>query len=404
VVLALGALGLGAWLAPVRFGLETLGAQAFAALLPATINSYLEMGSFGVLFSAPHLMLGLALTLVCAPLYLRAWHTGGWRRSALLAGSVLALSLVHPFNVPVLLSVLGAHAAVTRRRSAAAAVIAAAFAAAPMLLYHLLVFGADPFWSSTYAAQNLMPSPAPWMLPIDFGLVMLAAPLAWPVVRGWPTERRYLVLVWVGLGMAWMYAPVPYQRRLAFGLQPGLALLAAVGLLHLNGRLARTSVGCVRRRLVNDSLALLAVGTSMLVYVALLASAATNRPAQVYGWTRAEAAAGDWLAEHSTTQDVVLSSMEFGNRLAGTIDGRVVVGHPVATRDLSRKLDLVARFYAPETSSTERARIVSETGATLVAVGPTEQAALGPPDALAAAPYLRLVYESTSVRLFRVRR
>ena len=63
-------------------------------LLPEAINPYLEMSSFGVLFSAPHLMLGLALTLVCAPLYLqavngrrsRAQRLGRADRARLLSG------------------------------------------------------------------------------------------------------------------------------------------------------------------------------------------------------------------------------------------------------------------------------------------------------------------------------
>lgn len=404
VLLAFGSLGLGAWLVPVRAGLDAVGAHALAAVLPGTINPYLELNSFGVLFSAPHLMLALAFTVASAPLYLQALRHHSWMWHLLLAADVAALSLVHPFNVPVLVSVLGTHALVTRRGSGLIAAAAAAFAATPMLIYNLLVFGADPFWSSTYAAQNLMPSPAPWLLPIEFGLVLLAAPLAWPIVRDWPSERRNLLLLWLALGLIWMYVPVSYQRRLAFGVQPALALLAAVGLVHLDDHLRRARVGQIRRRLLNDAVAILAVGTSTLVYVSLLASAATNRPAEVYLWTRAEATAANWLAEHSTDQDVVLSSLAFGNRLAGAIDGRVVVGHAVATRDFAHKVDMVARFYAPDTSSTERARILSESGATFVAVGPTEQAMLGSAGNLWAERYLEPVYRSDAVQLFRVRR
>jgi diacylglycerol kinase family enzyme len=43
-----------------------------AEALPSAIDVYLELSSFGVFLSAPHLMLGLALTVLCGPLYLRA--------------------------------------------------------------------------------------------------------------------------------------------------------------------------------------------------------------------------------------------------------------------------------------------------------------------------------------------
>src|SRR5712692_11038799 len=232
VLLSLFTLGLDVWMAPLRLALDGLGIHALANLLPETINPYLEVSSFGVLLSAPHLMLGLALTLVCAPLYLRAIG-GGRIWLVLLGGAVLSLSLVHSFNTPVLVSVLVVHAAVTGRRAWPAAIVAG-LAAAPMAIYSLLLYQTDPFWSGTYSAQNIMPAPAPWSLPFDFGLVLLAAPLAWPVVRRWPTERRRLILLWIGLGLIWMYAPVAYQRRFALGVQPALAVLAGVGVVELN--------------------------------------------------------------------------------------------------------------------------------------------------------------------------
>src|SRR5262249_40896109 len=139
VVLALGTLGLD-WLA---------------------VNPYLEVSSFGALLSAPHLMFGLALTLLCAPLYVRATERGG-RWVALLGVTVLSLSLMNAFNTPVLVSVLTAHAALTGKRAWPAAVVAGA-AAAPMALYSLWLYNANPFWSGTYNQQNLMPSPAPWL-------------------------------------------------------------------------------------------------------------------------------------------------------------------------------------------------------------------------------------------------
>jgi hypothetical protein len=163
VLLSLFALGLDAWLAPLRLGLDGLGIHGLASLLPDTINPYLEVSSFGVLLSAPHLMLGLALTLICAPLYLHAIEQ---RRLwlVLLGCSTFGLSVVHSFNAPVLVSVLVAHAALTGRRAWPAALVAG-LAAAPMAIYSVLLYQTDPFWSGTYSAQNIMPSPAPWSLP-----------------------------------------------------------------------------------------------------------------------------------------------------------------------------------------------------------------------------------------------
>lgn len=397
VALALGTLGLDTLAALARAGLQAVGANAIASGLPDAINPYLEVSSFGALLSAPHLMLALALTLVCAPLHLRAVERGG-RWLAFLAVTVLALSLVHSFNTPVLVSVLLAHAVLIGKRAWPAAIVAAA-AAAPMALYSLVLYASDPFWSGTYNRQNLMPSPAPWLLPLDFGLVLIAAPLAWRAVCRWPTERRRLILLWIAAGLVWMYAPVPYQRRFAFGVQPALSVLAAIGLLELSAWMTARRLSVWWRRSVNYSVLVAALSTSVLVYFALLGSAVADKPAEVYLWSRPEAEAASWLSTHSGAADVVLASTEFANPLAGVIDGRVVHGHIVATLNSDDKAALVARFFAAGTSSQERSSILADTGASIVAFGPRERA-LGATHL--DEPSLRLVYDQDGVQIFRV--
>ncbi|MDQ3810132.1 MAG: hypothetical protein M3336_07570 [Chloroflexota bacterium] len=386
VLLAAGTLGLMALVAPLRLALEALHAPWFSEHLPSTINVYLELNSFGVFLSAPHLLFGLALTLLVATLYLR-------RATGALAAAMLALSLSHPFNVPVLVCVLVAHAAWNGRQWWAPAAIAA-LAGAPMGVYNALLFSREPMWSATYGAQNAMPAPAPWALPTDFGLVLIAAPLAWRAVLGWPTERRRFALLWIGLGLAWLYAPVPYQRRFGFGLQPMLAVLAAVGLWQVSARL--------HSRAFNYAVVGAALATPMLVYMALLASAASNSPSEVYLWSRAEARAARWLSERTTADDVVLAATEFANPLAGAIDGRVVHGHVVATLASPTKQALVERFFAADTPSPEREALLAESRATVVAFGPRERA-LGATNLAAQAP-LEQIYDRDGVQLFRVRR
>jgi hypothetical protein len=402
VALALGTLGLDTFAALLRNLLEALGANGVAHALPETINPFLEVSSFGALLSAPHLMFGLALTLVCAPLYLRAIASGrrGWD-VALLGGTVLILSLVHSFNAPVLVSVLVAHAVLSGKRAWPAGIVAAA-AAAPMALYSLVLYATDPFWSGTYNAQNLMPSPPPWLLPLDFGVVLLGAPLAWRVVARWPVQRRNLILLWIGAGLIWMYAPVPYQRRFAFGMQPALAVLAAVGLWQLQGWMAARRTPYWRIRLVNYSVIVGATATSMLVYLALLASAMNNKPAEVYLWTHAEASSADWLSSNSSAADVVLASTDYSNALAGVIDGRVVQGHIVATLHSDAKSAMLDEFFSSGATTEQRSRLLAETGATLVAFGPRERA-LGAAS-LADQPDLRLIYDEDGIQLFRVAR
>src|SRR2546425_6166499 len=84
------------------------------------------------------------------------------------------------------------------------------------------------------------------------------------------------------------------------------------------------------------------------IYLGVLASAASNKPAEVYLWSKPEAAAAEWLGQHSSAADVVLATTEFANPLAGTIDGRVVHGHIVATLHSDDKAALVQRFFSSD--------------------------------------------------------
>jgi hypothetical protein len=138
----------------------------------------------------------------------------------------------------------------------------------------------------------------------------------------------------------------------------------------------------------------------VLVYVVLLASAARNAPVEVFLWTRAEATAAAWLGEHSTESDVVMASTELANPLVGSIDGRVVHGHIVATYASDAKKALVQRFYAAHASDSERREILRVTGASIVALGPRERA-LGASDL--GLPELQAIYERDGVALYRVR-
>jgi hypothetical protein len=199
-----------------------------------------------------------------------------------------------------------------------------------------------------------------------------------------------------------MYAPVAFQRRLSFGVQPALAVLSAVGLVHANAWLRAHGASGFRRRAFNYAVALAAATTSLLVYLSLLASAVFDRPTPVYLWTRAEADAAAWLGEHSGPEDVVLAATNFANPLAGDIDGRVVQGHNVATFGNRRKEQAVMRFYAAEASGSERAALLSAAGASIVALGPAERA-IGA-TTLDGVVGLERVYDEDGVTLFRVTR
>jgi hypothetical protein len=78
----------------------------------------------------------------------------------------------------------------------------------------------------------------------------------------------------------------------------------------------------------------------------------------------------------------------------------VVHGHIVATLHSSSKSALVERFFSADTSPAERASLLGESQATVVAFGPHERL-LGATD-ISSTPGLTQIYDVDGVQLFRV--
>lgn len=370
--------------------------QAFLGTVPSSpeirpggTTYVVEVVTFGNFFTAPHLALGLAATLVAVVLFAAA-SRGSRRALALLAANIATLGLLNPFNLPVLLCVFGIHAvwrSLGERhavRWAFAACAAATGAAVPMLVYNFTIFSLAPFWGLAYGADNRLPSPAPWSLPVEFGIALLLAPFGALALRRARTSEQALLITWLLVGLVCMYAPVAYQRRFAFGLQPALATLAAIGWpLALSGIHALSYRFGVRRcfgraavrRLATSVIALLAFPTTGIAFLVIALSAATNEPMNLYMVDRDTYEIGQWIAERSGPNDVVAGSLSTGNALSGIVPGRVVArwerNH--ATLNGESKSAAISAMYQGELSPGEMNAFLDENRATYLIVGPEER-------------------------------
>jgi hypothetical protein len=180
-----------------------------------------------------------------------------------------------------------------------------------------------------------------------------------------------------------MYAPVPYQRRFAFGLQPGLAALAILGwpaLQHwLDGRLHQwrlapaTSAALASRLVTYVGVMGCSLGT-IAVFAVMTLSAATNMPIQVYTIDRDSYAAAQQLAAQTGPDDVLLCAWDTCNVLAGVMPGRVVLGYEVATLHASAKRASVEALYRGELTTSQIRDVLQANRVTYVLYGAEERA------------------------------
>lgn len=364
---------------------STLLGAALRVSQPYSGNWSYELTTFGLLFAAPHVPLAMAGTLELA-----GWLRGGRRATpgGLLwaAGLGAALALLHPFHVPVLLGALGLAGLVWWRAGAGAGALAAAGAAAagalPALAPTLATFTLDPFWGAAYTRQNVLPSPAPHELLVDLGVVLI-----WAVIGVWALRSRsapFGLLLWAMLALVAMYLPVPYQRRLAFGLQPMLAVIAATALVGLR------PVSEMHARALRLGTALLAGATSTLVAVSVVLALLTGAPLGIYRSTPDLDAAAVWLSSRVASDEAILADWDVGNYLAPRTDGRVFGGHPVATLDAAEKRLFVQTYFA-HAGSVDFAR---QLGVAWVVYGPAQAVATGLP--------VQPAFQAGAVRVYRV--
>ena len=121
---------------------------------------------------------------------------------------------------------------------------------------------------------------------------------------------------------------------------------------------------------------------------------------EFYFQPAAVAGAAEWLSGRLRDDDVVIATMEVGNRLARYGRGRAYVAHPITTVDYGNKLALSLSFLSGEMPVSERETFLRANGIDYVLVGPAELelGAAWVEDA----PYLAPFYGQDGVAIYRV--
>ncbi len=201
-----------------------------------------EAITFLTLLLNPLFALSVFLLVV---IYLAAAHAfaSGSVRAAVLAGiAALVLGDIHTYDlIPVagVLAVFLAYALITRHARGRAIVLGLLIAviALPSLLYQLWLQHSGDV-SMLVKATNQPPSPEPLYVALGLGIPLLFA-LVGAVFALRSNDWARLLVLWLLLGAAAVYAPVAFQRKLIEGLHLPIVLLAMVAL-------ERVVAGCGR--------------------------------------------------------------------------------------------------------------------------------------------------------------
>jgi hypothetical protein len=212
-------------------------------------------------------------------------------------------------------------------------------------------------------------------------------------------QGELFVCAWFVAGWALAYVPTDYQVHMINSWQVPVGLLATLGFFRY--AIPALERRCAWRRVASLAVAafvILTVPTNLYLWAWRFYD--LSRHAYPYYLHRDDVAALHWLNDHAATGSVVLSAYETGSFVPSLGGGRPFVGHWAQTLDFRHKNDLVAEFFAAQTSDARRQQILQEYGVDYVLHGPAEQAVGSfAPDA---APFLSVAFAAPRTKVFTV--
>lgn len=145
-----------------------------------------------------------------------------------LGGSAAALlALIHPYSIPVLFA-YAVIIVLARAGRAGWGLLARFFlASSPGVLYVALVSLLQPLMSR-HSTSGEMESPGLLYYLLGFGLPLLICVAALTVTPGQWIKRNWQLVLWLLLSLGFAYLPLWFQRKLIFGAQIPVCILAAI--------------------------------------------------------------------------------------------------------------------------------------------------------------------------------
>ncbi len=313
-----------------------------------------DMNTFWCLLWNP--LFPWSLTLMLLALFWLDRGSRDGRNSDFWLGGAAAgfLALIHPYSQPLLFA-FAVLMTLLRRKASALGYLFRFFAAAlPFVIYVGSITALNPLISKhDLSGQMISPSPANYAL--GFGLPLLLAVGGLLVAREHLVKRCGPVLLWFVLSVTLAYFPVWFQRKLIFGAQIPLAILAAVSLdLLLNHFSSSRTSGRVTGVLAVILLPLLVSTPAFLL-------ARQNREVRAntdgYYYVSGEVMDGLHFLETKTTpSDVVFARVETSRLIPGLAGNTVVWGHWAQSVDMPERQNWITSLFNAHADWSDPAR------------------------------------------------
>ncbi len=196
-----------------------------------------EANTFNALYQTSHFIVSITLTILIFLLTIIAFEKRKF--SYAVVSGILALFYFnfHPYYLPIIFGVLGIHLLILSWQAGtilwrqAGYLITIFLISLPSVIYHFWLVKIDPVVGQR-ALQNVTLISPPIFLFIGYGFLWLGFILGlfFSLKNKKLNNRLIFLLVWLGLNLALIFSPFPFQSRYTQGLHLVLVIFTVIGL------------------------------------------------------------------------------------------------------------------------------------------------------------------------------
>lgn len=346
------------WLRDVPFVPQVVRERVFIDRPDAPFPMMPEAFSLTSTLIFPLFAVSIALLPLIFGLMLRAQQSGRPRDAVMAAGAALVLGNIHTYDALPLMTTMtiwaalgilkkNGHDSPSNSRAVWLPPLMVVAGALLPVLYQVAVFRLSPEFG--IKASTPTPSPPLGDVLLSYGPLMLLAIVG--LAMTWREPRHRLMIVWIVVVLAAIYAPISFARKMIEGVHLPLCFLAACGLVWL---IQRVRAPQMRRLAVAATVAVLSISSVQFVGWCLVNAQDNNNSGRGGPFipplylSQGDAAALRFLTDlpPASRRRAVLCLPKLGNygpRVSGL---HVYIGHWAETLYRGRKLEETALFYA----------------------------------------------------------
>lgn len=304
-----------------------------------------EAFSFLTLISSPHLITSVILLLTTLILAFLAIENNNIKYSILSGISALLLFQFHPFNIPTIISILGAYILILSAIKKDILfknlkhILLIILISSPSILYYVFLMVND---ETTYqkSLQNICLTPGLIITICSYGFLLIGALISSVfLIRSKKIKNiEIFMIVWAIVQFILIYSPVNFQRRMTEGLNFPLIILTLILIFKIFKGKNKIIKTIKKNYIVLFFMFTMFFGfTNLVVFAELITGPKNNIDHSIIYPEKKKIEAMEWLKKNTSKNDIITARF-VNNNFIPAITGRYVfVGHGIETINFKKK-------------------------------------------------------------------